>query len=89
MSGDTMLICNATHKCHIKECYHNKPHKSNFGKRCGPSMPCHASGILSACVDITDGTYRTHHKDWCKHCGGKGFTERIEVHQLDAGEGQE
>jgi hypothetical protein len=72
-------ICNRAHLCvNAKNCKHAKPHEGN----CGPSMPCYddPSGEISCCVEVENGKFKTHHRDWCKHCGGKGYHEQTKIH---------
>lgn len=74
-----MRICNRAHLCvKAKECRHAKPHEGS----CGPSMPCHddPSGEISMCVKVEDGQFKTHHRDWCQHCAGRGYHDRVELH---------
>jgi len=81
----TKLICNRSHEC-VKagSCKHAKPHDAGPElKGCGPMMPCadDPSGKISGCVPVNEsGEYKTYHRDWCPHCGGRGYHEREETH---------
>jgi hypothetical protein len=75
----TMRICNKAHECPVKDCDHKHPHE----RECGPAMTCHTSGLLSACVPIVDGKYKTQHRDWCPHCGGRGFHDLVKEHDAE------
>lgn len=77
------LICVAVHRCNTRPCIHAQPHESNHGNHCGPAMTCYEGRIFSYCVPISDkGEYCEKVRDTCRHCGGRGGTERIVIRVL-------
>lgn len=74
------VICNAAHHCPITPCVHKVPHRHKNGW-CGKGHHvCYASKLLSACVQVTDNTYKTVRRDWCKHCSGRGYEDVTLTH---------
>ena len=77
------FICNESHRCLTSECKHKTPHKGQ-GAGCevgigGVSSKCYGStpdGIISICVSVENGEYRTSKRVWCNNpkCNG-GWVE--------------
>lgn len=77
------VICSAAHHCPISPCGHKIPHEHKAGW-CGKGHHvCYDSKLLSGCVPVTDNTYRTKRRDWCKRCEGRGYTDIELTHQIE------
>jgi len=76
-------ICNQSHNCTYEPCNHNKPHKGQ-GAGCeigigGVPAKCYEGKLVSICVPVKNGKYKTQKRVWCDNpkCNG-GWWEETE-----------
>ncbi len=76
------VICSSTHECNEKEnCCHAKPHEHK--KNCGKGFyQCRDSKLISGCIPVENGQYKTTEREWCDHCKGVGFHDREIIHKI-------
>lgn len=76
-------ICSATHECNQKDnCRHAKPH-DYIKDGCGKGFyQCYDSKLISGCIPVENGQYKTVEREWCPHCDGKGFEDKEIIHKV-------